>query len=205
MADPTLLPFFSPRGIVVIGASTSPEKLGYGVARNLIQSGYPGAVHFVSQKQGELFRHPLYIHLNHVPDPVDLAVLIVPPQMMPQTIEDCGQRGIKAAIIMSSGFREVGPEGAALEQKCLATAQKHGIRLLGPNCIGTIDTHLPLDTSFLPPPMPAQGHIGFISHSGAFCAAIIDWARGQGFGFSRIVSLGNHADVDEADVLIRSG
>ncbi len=72
---------------------------------------------------------------------------------------------------------------------------------LGPNCIGTIDTHLPLNTSFLQPPMPARGHIGFISHSGAFCAAIIDWARGQGFGFSRIVSLGNQADVDEADIL----
>ena len=201
MADPTLLPFFSPRGIVVIGASTSPEKLGYGVARNLIQSGYPGAIHFVSQKQGELFGHPLHKELSQVPDPVDLAVLIVPPQAVPQTLEGCGQRGIRAAIIMSSGFREVGPEGAALEQECLAKARKHGIRLLGPNCIGTIDTHLPLDTSFLTPPMPAQGHIGFISHSGAFCAAIIDWARGQGFGFSRIVSLGNHADVDEADVL----
>ena len=201
MADPTLLPFFSPRGIVVIGASSSPEKLGYGVARNLIQSGYPGAIHFVSQKQGELFGHPLHKELSQVPDPVDLAVLIVPPQAVPQTLEDCGQHGIRAAIIMSSGFREVGPQGAALEQRCLAVALKYNIRLLGPNCIGTIDTHLPLDTSFLTPPMPAQGHIGFISHSGAFCAAIIDWARGQGFGFSRIVSLGNHVDVEEADIL----
>lgn len=197
----SLLPFFSPRGVVVIGASTSPEKLGYGVARNLVQSGYQGAIHFVSQKSGELFERPLYTNLNDVPDPVDLAILIVPTQSTPQTIEDCAKRGIKAAIIVSSGFREVGAEGAALELQCVEVARKHGIRLLGPNCIGTIDTHLPLDTTFLQPPMPAAGHIGFISHSGAFCAAIIDWARAQGFGFSQLVSLGNQADVNETDML----
>src|SRR5512138_2602616 len=122
MTDPSILPFFFPRGIVVIGASTSPEKLGYGVARNLINSGYQGAIHFVSQKQGELFGRPLHTDLSQVPDPVELAVLIVPPLAMEKTIEDCGQHGIQAVIIMSSGFREVGPEGAALEQRCLETA-----------------------------------------------------------------------------------
>ncbi|MBI5962373.1 MAG: acetate--CoA ligase family protein [Chloroflexi bacterium] len=197
----SLTPFFKPRGVVVIGASTSPEKLGYGVARNLIQSRYKGAVHFVSQKSGTLFDRPLYTNLNDVPDPVDLAILIVPTQVTPQTIEDCAKRGIKAAIIVSAGFREVGAEGAALEQQCVDVARKHGVRLLGPNCIGTLDTHLPLDTTFLQPPMPAQGGIGFISHSGAFAAAIVDWAREQGFGFSQIVSLGNQADVNETDVL----
>jgi acetyltransferase len=199
--DSSLLPFFKPKGVVIIGASTSPEKLGYGVARNLIQSGYQGAIHFVSQKQGELFEHPLYMDLSQVPDPVDLAILIVPPNAAPKTIEACGKRGIPAAIIMSAGFREIGAEGAALEQECLQTARAHGVRLLGPNCIGAIDTHLPLDTTFLQPPMPAQGHIGFISHSGAFCAAIIDWARAEGFGFSQIISLGNQADVNETDAL----
>ncbi len=197
----SLTPFFQPKGVVVIGASTSPEKLGYGVARNLIASGYPGAIHFVSQKSGELFERPLYTNLSDVPDPVDLAVLIVPTQSTPQTIEDCAKRGIKAAIIVSSGFREVGAQGAALEGQCVDAARRHGIRLLGPNCIGTLDTHLPLDTTFLQPPMPAQGGIAFVSHSGAFCAAIIDWAREQGFGFSQIVSLGNQADVNETDVI----
>jgi len=199
--DSSILPFFRPNGVVVIGASTSPEKLGYGVARNLVQSGYPGAIHFVSQRQGELFGRPLYTDLSHVPEPVDLAILIVSPNATLQTIEACGRRGIRAAIIMSAGFREVGAEGAALEQQCLDAARAYNVRLLGPNCIGTIDTHFPLDTTFLQPPMPAQGHIGFISHSGAFCAAVIDWARGEGFGFSQLVSLGNQADVDETDVL----
>ncbi|MDP2777431.1 MAG: CoA-binding protein, partial [Anaerolineales bacterium] len=199
--DSSLTPFFRPRGVVVVGASTSPEKLGYGVARNLIASGYQGAIHFVSQKSGELFERPLYTNLSDVPDPVDLAIIIVPTQSTPQTIEDCGKRGIKAAVIVSSGFREVGAQGAALELLCVEVARSHGVRLLGPNCIGTLDTHLPLDTTFLQPPMPEQGGIAFVSHSGAFCAAIIDWARGQGFGFSQIVSLGNQADVNETDVL----
>lgn len=197
----SLLPFFQPKGVVVVGASTSPEKLGYGVARNLIQSGYAGAIHLVAQKSGELFGKTTHTSLKDIPDPVDLAILIVPTQSTPQVIEDCGQRGIKAAVIVSAGFREVGEEGAALEKQCLEVAQKHGVRLLGPNCIGTIDTHFPLDTTFLQPPMPTQGGVGFISHSGAFAAAIVDWARGQGFGFSRIVSLGNQADVNETDML----
>jgi acetyltransferase len=197
----SLTPFFNPKGVVVIGASTSPEKLGYGVARNLIESKYRGAIHFVSQKSGQLFEHQLYASLSDVPDPIDLAILIVPPNATPETIEACGRRGIKAATIVTGGFREVGDEGAALEKKCVEIARKYDMRLLGPNCIGTLDTHLPLDTTFLQPPMPTQGGIGFISHSGAFAAAIIDWARGQGFGFSQIVSLGNQADVNETDVL----
>ncbi len=201
MTDSSLTPFFSPLGVVIVGTSTSPEKLGYGVARNLTASGYRGAIHFVGQKSGTLFGHPIYTGLEEVPDPVDLAILIVPPNATPETIETCGKRGIHAAIIVSAGFREVGAEGAALEGGCLEVARKYGIRLLGPNCIGTIDTHLPLDTTFLQPPMPAQGGIGFISHSGAFCAAIVDWARSQGFGFSRLVSLGNQADVNETDML----
>jgi len=197
----SLLPFFQPKGVVIVGASTSPEKLGYGVARNLVQSRYKGAIHLVAQKSGEVFGRKIHTSLQDIPDPVDLAILIVPTQATPQAIEECGKRGIKAAVIVSAGFREVGEEGAALEKLCVETGRALGVRLLGPNCIGTIDTHFPLDTTFLQPPMPSQGNLGFISHSGAFAAAIIDWARGQGFGFSRIVSLGNQADVNETEML----
>ena len=179
----------------------SPEKLGYGVARNLIQSGYKGEIHLVAQKVGKVFGRNIQTSLQDIPDPVDLAILIVPTQATPEAIEDCGKRGIKAAVIVSAGFKEIGEDGAKLEQECVDVAQKYNVRLLGPNCIGTIDTHLPLDTTFLQPPMPAQGGIGFISHSGAFAAAIIDWAREQGFGLSQIVSLGNQAEVNETDVL----
>jgi len=197
----TIQTFFNPKGVVIIGASTSPEKLGYGAARNLVQSGYTGAIHFVSQKNGELFGHPLYTDLSQVPDPLDLAVLIVPATAMLETLEACARRGVKAAIMVTAGFREAGPEGAALEKQCLEFARAHDLRFLGPNCIGTLDTHLPLDTTFVQPPMPNAGGIGFISHSGAFCGAIIDWARTQGFGFSRLASLGNQADINETDML----
>ncbi|MBU2611187.1 MAG: acetate--CoA ligase family protein [Chloroflexi bacterium] len=201
MTDNSLTPFFQPRGVVIVGASSSPIKLGYGVARNLVNSGYDGAIHFVSQKTGNLFGRPVYTSLAEVPDPVDLAVLIVPAPGVADALRDCAARGIHAAVIVSSGFREAGADGARLEAECLQIARAHGIRLIGPNCIGLLDTHLPLDTTFLPPPMPQSGDVAFISQSGAICAAIIDWARGQGFGFSRLISLGNQADVNETDML----
>jgi acetyltransferase len=199
--DPTLTPFFRPTGVVVVGASSNASKLGYGVARNLINSGFSGEIHFVSQKPGNLFGRPVYTKLDKVPDPVDLAVLIVPAPGVCDALKKCKQRGIHAAIVVSSGFREIGEEGAKLERKMMRIAQKANIRLLGPNCIGLLDTHFPLDTTFLPPPMPVAGDVAFISQSGAICAAIIDWARGQGFGFSRLISLGNQVDVNETDMM----
>jgi acetyltransferase len=193
--------FFAPRGVVIIGASQTPTKLGYGVARNLVVSEYPGAIHFVNPKGGELFARPIHRSVADVPDPVDLAVILIPAASVPTALEDCGRRGIHAAIIGSGGFREVGPSGAALEAECLEIARRHGIRLVGPNCIGLLDTHFPIDTTFLPLPGPIPGDIAFLSHSGAICEAVIDWARGQGFGLSRLVSLGNQLDLTEADFL----
>ncbi len=190
-----------PRGVVVIGASRHPTKLGYGVARNLVVSAYQGALHFVNPHGGILFDRPVYPDLASVPDPVDLAVIIIPAKAVPQALEDCGQRGIHAAIIGSGGFREVGPDGAALEEECLRIARKHDIRVVGPNCIGYLDTHMPIDTTFLPLPGPTAGDVAFLSHSGAICEAVIDWARGQGFGLSRLVSLGNQMDLTESDLL----
>ncbi len=193
--------FFAPRGIAVVGASSDPGKLGYAVARNLIHSGYPGAVRLINPRGGSAFGHPLYPSLSDAPDPIDLAVVIVPAQSAPQTLRQVGQRGIRAAILAAGGFRETGPQGAALEAEVGQICAEYGIRLLGPNCIGVIDTHLPLDTTFLPPPLPRQGGVSFLSHSGAFCAAIIDWSHSQGFGFSRLISLGNQADLTETDFL----
>ncbi len=199
--DPTLKPFFRPTGVVVVGASGKTSKLGYGVARNLVNSGFAGEINFVSQKPGNLFGRPIYINLEEVPDPVDLAVLIVPAPDVYKALEDCRDRGIHAAIVVSSGFRETGDEGARLESEILRIAESANIRLLGPNCIGLMDTHFPLDTTFLPPPMPFAGDVAFISQSGAICAAIIDWARGQGFGFSHLISLGNQVDVNETEMM----
>ncbi len=199
--DPSLIPFFNPQGVVIIGASHDPSKLGYGLANNLMRSNYQGAVHFVNIKGGELLGQTIYTNVLEVPNPVDLAAVLIPAPFIADALRQCGQRGIQAAIIGSGGFREVGTEGAKLEEEILEIAHQYRIRLIGPNCIGLLDTHLPIDTTFLPPPGPTPGDVAFISHSGAICAAVIDWARGQGYGLSRLVSLGNQADVDETDML----
>ena len=193
---------FSPRGVAVIGASRNPTKLGYGVARNLVRSGYAGGLYFVNPLPGQLFDRPVYTDVASVPDPVDLAVVIIPAAAVPGAIEACGERGIKMVIVCAGGFRETGPEGAALEARCMEIAGRYGLRILGPNCIGYLDTHLPIDTTFLPLPGPIPGDIAFLSHSGAICEAVIDWARGQGFGLSRLVSLGNQMDLTESDLLL---
>jgi acetyltransferase len=194
--------FFAPKGVVVVGVSSQPQKLGYGIARSLTDSGYKGAIYFVNPKGGMLLERNIYPDIGDVPDPVDLAVLLVPAQYVLESIEACGRRGIPAAIVSSGGFREVGEKGARLENELLRIAQKYSMRLMGPNCIGILDKHFPLDTTFLPPPGPNPGEIAFISQSGAICAAVSDWSVGQGFGFSRLISLGNQVDINETDVLI---
>jgi acetate---CoA ligase (ADP-forming) len=193
--------FFSPKGVAVIGASRNPVKLGYGLARNLVQSNYQGQIHFVNISGGSLLGRPIYPSVLQVPDPVDMAIILIPAAAVPQALHECGERGIHSVIITSGGFRETGPQGAALEEQCLDIARSHNMRIIGPNCIGFLDTHLPIDATFLPPPGPLPGDVAFISHSGAICAAVIDWARGQSFGLSRLVSLGNQADVNETDVI----
>ena len=135
-----------------------------------------------------------------MPDPVELAVLILPAGMVAGAIEACGQRGIKAAVVISGGFREVGPEGAAREAEMVAIAQRHGMRIMGPNGIGVMDMHTPLNTTFVKG-MPPKGSIAFLSQSGALCGGIIDWTIGRGIGFSRFLSVGNEADVNETDVI----
>ncbi len=197
----SLAPYFSPQGIAVVGASADPNKLGYGLARNLVQCNFQGVIHFVNPRGGSLFGRPFYPSVIDLPDPVDLAIILIPAEGIAEVMRECAKRGIRAVIIASGGFRETGEHGAGLETELVNIARQSNIRMIGPNCIGLLDTHLPLDATFLPPPGPPPGDVAFISHSGAICAAVIDWARGQGFGLSRLVSLGNQADVNETDVL----
>ena len=193
--------FFKPQSIVVIGASHNQKKLGYGVARNLVQSGYPGEIYFINPKGGKLFGKNVQSSLDELKIGADLALLVVQPSKVPELLIACSHKGIKNIIILTSGFKESGQEGAKLEERCKRIIFDEGLRVLGPNCIGIIDTHLPLDTTFIPPPMPDKGDIAFISQSGALGAAIIDWARGDRTGLSRLISLGNQIDIDESDVL----
>ena len=195
-----LEPFFDPLGVAIIGASTNPHKLGYGVVRNLTEHRYKGAIYPVNPAAGEILGHRCYSSVGKIPDPVDLAVIIVPASAVNQVIDECGQRGIKHAIIVSGGFGEIGETGREREESLMQIAERYGMRIVGPNCIGTIDTHTPINTTFVVG-MPQSGGIGFVSQSGAMCAVVIDWARGAGVGFSRIISLGNQVDVTESEML----
>jgi len=194
--------FFKPRSIVIIGASHDREKLGFGVARNLIQSGFGGEIYLINPKGGELFGKKILSSIKELKNDIDLAVIVVQAIKVPELLIACSHKGIKNIIILTSGFKESGREGARLEKKCKKIILDEGLRVLGPNCIGIIDTHLPLDTTFIPPPLPEKGDIAFITQSGALGAAIIDWARGEGTGLSSLISMGNQIDIDESDVLV---
>ncbi|MCB9437863.1 MAG: acetate--CoA ligase family protein [Anaerolineales bacterium] len=192
--------FFRPKGVAIVGASRDPVKLGYGVVRNLVEHHYDGPIYPINPSADEILGQRVYPSIAEVPDPLDLAVIVVPAKMVARELDACGQRGVKAAIVVSGGFREVGHDGAEREEEIKAIAAHYGMALLGPNCIGTIDTHTPLNTTFVTG-QPRPGEIALLSQSGAVAAAVIDWARGSGVGFSRIVSLGNQAGVNEADML----
>lgn len=195
-----LRPFFKPKGVAVIGASRNPHKLGYGVVRNLKDYRYQGGIYPVNKSATEILELPCYESVAEVPDPVDLAVIIVPASVVPKIIKQCGQRGINHAIVISGGFSETGEEGQKLEQELKRVAKEWDVNFIGPNCIGTIDTHTPVNTTFVTG-MPESGEIGFCSQSGAMVASVIDWARGAGVGFSRIVSLGNQVDINETQMI----
>lgn len=192
--------FFYPCGIAVIGASSDPAKLGYGVLHNLIHHGYRGPVYPVNPKGGEIWGLPVYSSVAEVPDPVELAVIVLAADRAAEALEACGKRGIRAAILIASGFGELGEAGEEREAQLLEIARNYGMRFIGPNCVGVIDTYAPIDTTFVRS-MPIQGAIGFVSHSGAICGGTIDWANAVGVGFSRLISLGNQADVDMAEAL----
>ncbi len=195
--------FFFPKGIAIIGASSTPGKIGYVVTSNLKRM-YKGYIYPVNPRAKEILGLPVYPNILEVPDPVDLAIVSVPAPVVPRVIEEIGKRGVKAAIIFSAGFREVGKHGAELEKKVLKIARTYGVRIIGPNCIGVYSPPSNLNATFLDPDrqgLPESGHIAFISQSGALGAALLDWAEANGIGISRFVSVGNKVDVDESDLL----
>jgi acyl-CoA synthetase (NDP forming) len=197
-----LRPILEPQSVAVIGASRQPGTVGYAVLSNLLMGQYTGVVYPVNPKAKAICGVRTYPSILEIPDPVDLAVIIVRAPLVPQVLEECGQKGVKGAIVISAGFKETGPEGAKLEAQVKEIAHHYGIALVGPNCLGVINTdpNYRLNASFAKE-MPLPGNIAFISQSGALCTAVLDYAKGQGIGFSKVVSLGNKADVNENDFL----
>ncbi|MFW5713833.1 MAG: acetate--CoA ligase family protein [Brevefilum sp.] len=195
-----LAPFFSPDGVAIIGASTNPRKLSHGILQNMTKYGFKGGIYPVNPKADEILGLKSYPEVSEVPDPVDLAVVVLPAPMTPSVLRACGKRGIKAVIIISGGFREVGGTGIKLEDECRQIAVQYNIRLIGPNCVGTLDLHTGLNTTFIEG-VPATGSIGFLSQSGAVCGGVVDYIADKHIGFSHFASLGNELDVDETDMI----
>ena len=196
----SLSPFFAPKGVAIIGASSNSNKLSFGIFKTLTLYGYQGGVYPVNPKASEILGLRCYPDVASVPDPVDLAVVVLPAESVPVTLEMCGKRGIRAVTIISGGFKEVGGEGKLLEEKCLQIARQYDMRLVGPNCVGTMDMHSGLNTTFIAG-VPDRGAIAFLSQSGAVCGGIVDYVRGKQVGFSNFVSLGNEVDVTETDMI----
>jgi len=192
--------FFSPKSVAVIGASREPEKLGSQILSNILSGQYPGKVYPVNPKATEISGLKCYPDVSSIPDIPDLAIVVVPAKIVCSVIEECGKKGTKAAIVISAGFKESGDEGRKREQELVNVAKKYGCRIIGPNCLGIIDTYSDLNVSFAPV-MPGKGSIAFISQSGALISAVLDWSRKQKIGFSRIISMGNMADVSESELI----
>lgn len=195
-----LKPFFAPSGVALIGTSANPTKLSFGILRNMVEGGYRGGVYPVNPRYTEVLGTSCFASINSVPDPVDLAVIALPAVNVPETVEACGQRGIKTAIIISGGFREVGSQGLELENQCVEIARRYQMRLIGPNCVGTMDLYSGVNTTFIKG-LPPKGNIGFLSQSGAICGAVVDYVLDKDIGFSNLTSMGNMADVNETDII----
>jgi len=193
--------FFNPKSIAVIGASRSPGKVGYDILRNIIQYGYEGDVYPVNPGAMEILGKKSYPSLLDIPGYVDLAVVVVPSKNVIEVIEQCGARRINAAVIISAGFKESGLEGAKLENEMVRKAKEVGVRFIGPNCLGVIDTHAKMNASFAAR-MPAKGGIGFFSQSGALCLAVLDRALPDEIGFSKFISMGNKSDISDTDIML---
>jgi acetyltransferase len=189
---------FKPRSVAVIGASRDPNKVGHAILKNIIESGYKGRVYPVNPKADSVLGLTAYKSVLDIPDEVDLAVIVIPAQNVLDVMEECGRKSVKFAIVISAGFKEIGGEGIKREKKLVEIARKYGIRVVGPNCLGIIDMHTPINATFGPQPQ-RKGGIAFISQSGAMLTAILDWSSKVGIGFSNIVSLGNKADLNEID------
>jgi acetate---CoA ligase (ADP-forming) len=197
-----LKPFFDPSSVAVIGASSNTTKLGYAVLKNLVDGGYSekGEIYPINPGSDTILGYKAYPTVLEVPGPIDLAVIVIPYPHVPEVLRLCGQKGIPAAIIISAGFREAGEEGLERELELIEIAKEYKIRLVGPNCLGIIDTFTPLNASFAAG-TPPSGPMAFMSQSGALGTAVLDIALSGRLGLSKFASLGNKADVNEIDLL----
>jgi acetyltransferase len=203
--------FFKPQSVAVIGASAKKGKVGNVVLNNIIYGseenerngvvgGFKGDIYPINPKTDEISGLKAYDSIVKVPSEVDMAVICIPPAAVQDAMEDCGKKGIKSVVIITAGFSEMGATGRDLENEILKSAEKYGIRIIGPNCLGIISPFCDLNASF-GDAVPKRGPISFASQSGALCTSVIQYSFEEYLGFSNFVSIGNKADVDDADLI----
>jgi acetyl coenzyme A synthetase (ADP forming)-like protein len=207
--DPHIHTLFNPRTIAIIGASDREDTVGHSAIRNLLygrlhgsyrEEGYPGKVYAVNVRDQDLVI-PTYRSILDIPeDTIDLAVIAIPAKYVPGVIDECGQKGVKGVIVISAGFSEIGDEGASLEDEVVERAHRHGIRILGPNCLGGMNVFKRLNATFTDE-MVQLGPLSLISQSGALCTTAIHYAKEKNIGFSHFISVGDKADIDDADLV----
>lgn len=193
---------FSPQSVAVVGASTTPGKVGHDIFANILRGNFTGTLYPVNPHARSVLSVRAYPNILDIPDPVELAIIILPPQPALETVKDAVKKKVQGIVIVSAGFREVGKEGLSIENQIVSICKDAGVRVVGPNCLGVINPQpsVCLNASFSTH-MPKPGNISFISQSGALCTAVLDFAADRDFGFSKFISIGNKADVDELDIL----
>ena len=198
----TLDELFCPGSVAVIGASNKPGKVGTTLFRNILQAGFQGVAYPVNPSSKSVSGVRCYPEVRDLPEAPDLAVVIVPAAHVPEVVDQLGHAGTRGLVVITAGFREVGEAGAALEREVVRRADQYGMSLVGPNCFGVLNTDpaVSLNATFSES-LPPRGSIGFISQSGAICAGILEYGLAERIGFSRFVSVGNRAGIDENDLL----
>ena len=196
--------FFSPKTVAVIGATENPNTVGRTLLWNLMSHPFGGTVYPVNPKRPNVLGIKAYKSVSEIPEQVDLAVVITPPPTIPGIIKECGENGVRGAIVISAGFKEIGAEGAALEQKLLEEARAANIRIVGPNCLGVMSPLSGMNATFATT-IARPGSVGFISQSGALCTAVLDWSLKELVGFSAFVSVGSMVDVGWGDLIYYLG
>ena len=192
--------FFNPKSVAIVGASRQKSKVGYEILANMMGAGYKGEIYPVNPQADTIEGLKCYPDLESIKKVPELVIIVVPAKIVPAIMQQCAKVGTRAVIIITAGFKEVGKEGRELEEQVSQTARQAGIRVIGPNCLGVIVPANKLNASF-GGDLPAAGSIAYLSQSGALLAAIFDIANASGIGFSKLISIGNKADVGELDVI----
>ncbi len=200
MREHFLKSVFEPRSLAVVGASERMDSVASQVLRNILEGGYSGDIYAVNPKHNQVQGLPCYDNLSAIERSIELVIIAIPAKHIPKVMRECSQLDVKAVIVLSAGFAEVGKRGQALQEDIVDLARTYNIPLVGPNCLGIIRPSIGLNATFAKS-QSRKGHVALVAQSGAFCTALLDWADNEGYGFSAVASLGATADVSFGDVL----